>query len=219
MDRSLYFTSIGAVASAALRIIGTMYFHDFSVLVLDTAGAFYEISTHQAHFVAGEHTEIFLGRLFHEVLSLNIQFFAEGNLAAAQSFVFRIVDYRQHLRLSFGIVINYQFHRIQNSHHTGCLCLQILTDTILQHCIICGRLCLGDTAQFYELLDGFRCESSSAQCCDGYQSGIIPAVHDALFYQLLDITLTGHHIGQVQLCEFDLLGRMRIFQFSYHPVI
>ena len=130
-----------------------------------------------------------------------------------------IVDYRQHLRLSFGIVINYQFHRIQNSHHTGCLCLQILTDTILQHCIICGRLCLGDTAQFYELLDGFRCESSSAQCCDGYQSGIIPAVHDALFYQLLDITLTGHHIGQVQLCEFDLLGRMRIFQFSYHPVI
>ena len=57
-----------------------MYFHDFSVLVLDTAGAFYEISTHQAHFVAGEHTEIFLGRLFHEVLSLNIQFFAEGNL-------------------------------------------------------------------------------------------------------------------------------------------
>ena len=70
-----------------------------------------------------------------------------------------------------------------------------------------------------KLLDGFRCESSSAQCCDGYQSGIIPAVHDALFYQLLDITLTGHHIGQVQLCEFDLLGRMRIFQFSYHPVI
>lgn len=29
VDRSLYFTSIGAVASAALRIIGTMYFHDF----------------------------------------------------------------------------------------------------------------------------------------------------------------------------------------------
>ena len=42
VDRSLYFTSIGAVASAALRILGTMYFHDFSVLVLDTAGAFYE---------------------------------------------------------------------------------------------------------------------------------------------------------------------------------
>ena len=50
------------------------------------------------------------------------------------------------------------------------------------------------------------------RACDGNQPGIIPAVHDAFLYQLLDITFAGNNIGQVQLCKLDLTGRIGIFQ-------
>ena len=72
MDRSLNLTTVRAVAAAALRIVGTMYFHNLTVFILDTTGALYEISVHQAHFVARKHAEILLGRLFHEIVSLDI---------------------------------------------------------------------------------------------------------------------------------------------------
>ena len=72
MNGSLNLAAVRAVAAAALRIVSTMYFHNLTAFILDTAGALYKICIHQAHFVAGEHTEILLGRFFHEVFSLNI---------------------------------------------------------------------------------------------------------------------------------------------------
>ena len=59
------------------------------------------------------------------------------------------------------------------------------------------RICLADTTKFYEFLDGFRCEASSSEGCDRYKSWVIPSVNNALFNQLLNVSLTCYHVSQI----------------------
>ena len=61
--------------------------------------------------------------------------------------------------------------------------------------------------------------ASSAKRCDGNQTRIVPAVYDAVLYQLLDVTLTGNDVGQVQLCKLDLTRRILKLTLSYDPVV
>ena len=179
----------------------------------------YKIGIHQTYFVARVKTFVFFGRFYHEIFSLNVQFFAKRYFSGSQSFIFHVVRSFQLFDLTFRIIVNDQFYRIQDRHHTGTFQFQIFTDAVLQHSIVHRAVCLGHTTQFHKHLDGFRCKSSSSQSGDGYQTRIIPAVYDTLFYQTFDITFSGYHIGQVQFCKFNLLWQILIFQFSYHPVI
>ena len=190
-----------------------------AVFILLATGTCDEISMHQTNLVAGEHSEIFLGRFLHEIFSLNIKFFGERYLSCTQCFVLQVIVHSKHLNCFIIIVIDHQLDGIQYGHDTRTFCFQILTDTVLQHRILGGRVCLGHTTQIYKHTNGFGCKAPSSKSSDGNQSGIIPTVHNALFHQLFDISLSGDHISQIHFCKLNLLGRMRIFQLCYHPVV
>ena len=45
------------------------------------------------------------------------------------------------------------------------------------------------------------------------------AVHNAVFHQLLNVALSGNHIGQIKLGKLNLAGRVFKLAFPYDPVI
>ena len=79
----LHFAAIGSVAAAGGGIVGAMHFDDFALVVLHHARALDEVAVAQAHFAAGRETEIFLGRIFAEVVLLDVEHAGEGHLARA----------------------------------------------------------------------------------------------------------------------------------------
>ena len=219
MYGSFYLAGIETASGFGFRIVGAVNHGHIAVRILFKTGAGNEISIHQAYFIAGEQTEIFSGRLFHKVFPFNIEFPSERYLTASQFLIFQVVGRLQHLDLSFGIVVNHQLNGIDNRHHPGSLQLQILSDTVFQHCIIHRGIALGNTAEIHKHLNGFRRKASSSKGCHRYQTGIIPAVHNTFFHQPLNITLSGYHIGKIHFGKLYLLGRTGIFQFPHHPVV
>ena len=107
MNGSLYLSACKATALLRFRIIRTMYNCDLAVLILLKACTFYKICTHQTYFIAWEESEILLGRFFHKVISVDIEFTAEWNLSGAKFFILQIVSNFQIFNFSFRIVINY----------------------------------------------------------------------------------------------------------------
>ena len=159
-----------------------MDFCHISVFIFFKTCAFHEICIHQTHFVSREETEIFLRRILHEIFTVNVKFTSERNLTFSKRLVLQIIVCFQVLDLIFRIVVDDQFDRIKDCHHTRTFQFEVFADAVLQHCIVNGALSFTDTAQVNEHLDGFWCESSSSKGCDRYQTRIIPAVHDTFFY-------------------------------------
>ena len=174
-----------------------MYNSYITIFILFKSCTSYKVSIHQTYFVAWEQTEIFLRRLFHKVFSLNIKLSSKWKLTASKFFILKIIRCIQIFNLSFWIVIDHKLDRIKDCHHTCSLKLQILTDAVLEHCIIYRALCFGNSTQVNEHLDRFRCESTATKCCDRNQSRIIPSVYDLIFYKFLDVTLSCNYVRQV----------------------
>ena len=120
---------------------------------------------HQTYFIAREKTEILLRRLDHKIITLNIKLTTKWHFSHTKFRILQVILYIQILNFSLRIVINYQFDRIKNCHHTRFLHLQILTDTVLKHCIVYRALALGYSTHLNKHLDRFRCESSSSEGC------------------------------------------------------
>ena len=196
-----------------------MHHGHVAVLVLLAARAFHEVSAHETHLVAREHAEIFPGRLLHEVLPLDVHLAAKGHQTAAELRVLQVIGDLKLLHLALGIVVDHQLHRVQNRHHSGLFQLQILADAVFQHSVVHGAVGLGNAHQVHEHADGLRRVAPSAQGRDGNQTRIVPAVHDLVLHQLLDVALARDHIGQVQLGKLDLAGRILKFALLHHPVV
>ncbi len=196
-----------------------MHHRHISRLVLLVTFALHEVRAHEPDLIAGEQPEIFLRRLLHEILSLDIKFPAKGHLSGTERLVLRVIHHGQPLRLPFRVIVDNQFDRVSYRHDPGPFHFQILSDAILKHGVFRRGICLGHAAQFHKKPDRLRRETASAERRDGNQSGIIPTVHNAVLHQFLDISLACDHIGQIHFRKFYLLRRMRILQFRHHPVV
>ena len=196
-----------------------MHLGYFSVCILFVIHAGHKIGIHQPDFISRKQPEIFLRRILHEIFPVNIQLPAERDFPGSHFLIFRIVDSIDPFHLIFRIIVDDQLYRIQHSHITRHLRLQIFPDAVLQHCVIRRALCFGNTGKFDKHADGFRRKASSSERCDRHQAGIIPAVDHAVRYQLLDIAFSGDHAGQVHLGKFNLPRRLLKADVFHDPVI
>ena len=153
MNCSFHLTSCKSASGLCLRIISTMNFCHIAILIFYEAFTFYKVSMHQANFISREQSEIFLRRLFHKVVSFDVEFTTERNFTLSEFFVLQIIRNIQIFNFSFRIVVDHKLDRIKHSHHTGTLHLQIFTDTVLKHCIINRALALGNTTHINKHLD------------------------------------------------------------------
>ena len=136
MNGALNLTSVGAVASFALRIVCTMNSNNITVLILVAACALGKVCMHQTNLITREHSEVFLNRLLHEVLSLDIELTCERNLTGAEFFVLEVVWNLKHLHLTFRIIVYDKLNRVKNSHYSRLLHLQIFSYAVFKHRII-----------------------------------------------------------------------------------
>ena len=67
-----------------------MHFNNVAVFVFHAAGAGNDVAVFQAHGIAGEQTEIFLGRLFAEIIAFDPEFTAERKFALGPFGVVRV---------------------------------------------------------------------------------------------------------------------------------
>ena len=123
---TFYFTVSVRHTAAGIRIVFAIYLGNLTVLVFLTARTFYDIGVLQTNFLSRCHPEIFLGSVFHEILTLHPQLTAELDRMAAGFRIFRVVDRFQLLHLSFRIVGDNQFHRIDHGGYTDGAGIQIL---------------------------------------------------------------------------------------------
>ena len=192
---------------------------DIAVLILVKTDAFDKVRVHQAHFVAREETIILFRRFFHKVVALDPELAAKRNLTLAQIGVFEVIVRLKHLNLVLGIVVDDELKRMENCQHALAAGLKILTDTVLESCIVRGGVALGNAAQVDKALDGGRCVAPAAQAGDGDQTRVVPAVDNILLDKLFDIALTGDLVCQIHLGKLDLSGRMRILSLAHDPVV
>ena len=64
-------------------------------------------------------------------------------------------------------------------------------------------------------MDGFRRVTATAETADGRHTGIVPSVHQPLFYQSEQVTFAHQRIAQVQFVELGLTGTVVIQVFSF----
>ena len=219
MDRALHLTSREAGAGLGFRIVGTVNDGHLSVCVGLVGGRLYEICGHEADLVVDIEPLILLRRIDHEVVALDVKLAGERNLTAAERLVLEVVRHLKHLGLTLRIVVDHQLDRVNDGHHTLILQLQVLADAVLEEADVAAGVRLRDTAQGHELTERLRCVATTTKSRDGDETRVIPAIDDAILYQLLDVTLTGDNIGQIQLRELDLARRMREITVLYNPVI
>jgi len=132
VDRSFNFTIVGSAAAATFGIKGGVHFDNapFSVFHHICAGNVAGIP--EAHFLSRSEPEVFLWRLFHEVLALDEYFARQGHVPAAASRVGGMIGTRKPFRLPFREVDNDHFERIKNCHAPIRTFFKILPDTKLQ---------------------------------------------------------------------------------------
>ncbi|MNJ63007.1 hypothetical protein D3C77_588680 [compost metagenome] len=133
MDRAFHLPPGKAAATLRLGIIGTVNFEYIAFRILHDIVAFDEISMLQTNFIAREQAEIFAWRILHEIFTFNIDFAGERNLTMPHFRILTVILCFQQLALSFRIVRDDDFERIENRHRSRRLELQILADEMIEH--------------------------------------------------------------------------------------
>src|ERR1035438_1079243 len=117
MDGRLSLASVGSVAAAGSRVVRTMHLDHFPFIIFYYRCRCDEESIAQANLPAGRQAVILLGRVFAEVILLDVEYFGKWHLTFSGAFVFRIVDGFDFVDLPVGIVIDHYFQRPQHRHY------------------------------------------------------------------------------------------------------
>ena len=120
--------------------------------------------------------------------------------------------------MPYRIVVDDQFHGIQDSHHAGCGFIEIFPDAEFQECHIDDIFALGDSNQFGKGPDGCRGVSAPAQTMKGWHPGIIPPADVTLCNQLEQFPLAHDGIAEIQAGKFDLSAG-EYFKFLDEPFV
>ncbi len=175
------------------------------LLVLDHAGALDEIGVAQAHFAAGREAEEFLGRIFAEILLLDVEHLGEGHFARAGGGVFGIVDGVHLFGLVFGIVVDDHLERAQDGHDAGRAFVEVFADEVFQAAEFDGAVGLGEADGGAEVAHGFGRVAAAPDAGERGHARIVPAAHAAFLHEGEELALAEQGVGEVEAVEFDLL--------------
>src|SRR4051812_19067243 len=207
MDRGFYFTPVGCISTARCRVICAVHFHNLPFFVLHYASAGYEVSITQAHLASGRKAEVLLGRIFAEIILLDIEDARKRNLARASTGIFRIVDRVHLLVLIFWIVVDNDLQWTQDCHGTWRAFVQILSNEMFQHGEFEDAVTLGNANGCAKISNGLGRESAPANAHQRRHSWIVPAAYVTLLYQPEQLALAQQSVGEIQPVKFDLLRR------------
>ena len=191
---------VGAVDSghAALGILVARVL----LVTLDDVGVL------QSHLLAWSQAhELLLGHLL-EVAALNPELAAKLDGVCAVGLVLRIIDGRELLHLSFGIVGDDHLHRVEHSRNADGTCIQIVAHHALQQCHVVQCIKLGVTYLVDELHNTFGRVATTAEATDGGHARIVPSAYHTVLHECQQVALRHERVVQVQLVELRLSGTL-----------
>ena len=163
----------------------------------------------EAYLPARLEAEVLLGRLFHEVLLLDVERARERHEAMAA--MHRIVVREQPLLFILGVVRDDDLQRVQHGHDAVGVLVEVGADFMLEHGDVDDAVCLRDTDLPAEIADGSRRVAAAAQARDGRHARIVPTAHIALFDELAQLSFARYRVREVETGELDLArARIRI---------
>ena len=199
------YLAVGAGQSAArLGVVGALDLRDAAVGILRASGTHYYICVLQAHFLAGSQTHEFLLSLFLEVVALNPNLAAEGNLMGSVGLVLGIVDRGEQLGLAFGIVRDDDLHGVEHSADADGAAVEVLAHGTFQE----GNLVEGIERSVAYLTDkaayALGTVTATAEAANGRHARIVPATDKPLRDKCEQITFAHERIAEVELVELRL---------------
>ena len=206
MEGAFHFAVGVGHAASGVGIVFAVYLGHGAVLVFLAACTFHDVGVLQTHFLSRSHAEIFLRCVFHEVIAFHPQFAAEFDGMASGCRIFGVVDGFQFLNLSFGIVGDDQFHRVQYGRYTGGTGIQVFAYGAFEQGEVVECIVSGVTYFIDELTDGFGRIAATAESAESRHTGIVPVVHQSFLHQDQQVAFTHQRVVQVQFVELRLTG-------------
>ena len=204
MDGALDLTVAARHSATALGVIFGIDLNDIARFILFATRAFDDIGVLQAHFAFWFEAEELLRCVFHEVVSFDVEFTAEGDVMLAVFRFLWVILRRERLCLSFWIVGQNQFDGVQHGTGTHGVGVQVLTNGVLQQGDVNQSVVLGVANGVNELVDALRRVATATQAANGRHARVVPSANNALLDELQHLALAHHGVGDVQSVELDL---------------
>ena len=188
-------------------------------LILDHGCKLDVVAVTQPYLTSGPETEKLLGRIFHEVILFNIQLAREGQGAAAQFGLLRMVLGGQLFHLVFGVVVDDHLERLEYAQNPGGALIQVIADGVLEHGHVDPALLPAEPDLSAEVANRGRGVATPPEAGDGQHARIVPVRDVAFLHQLQEFALAHHGVGEVQTGKLDLLRVAGGGQGIQNPVI
>ena len=209
MERTFDLAHTARHTALGFGVVFAIDFNDVTVFVLLTAGTLDDVCTLETHFFVGRKAEIFLGRILHKVVALDIDFAAERHFVGTTIRVFRIVLHFDIFDSVFGIVGDNDFHGVEHGTHARCFLVKVFTDAEFEERNVVDSLKLGITDASEERFDRIGRKTATAQTADGRHTRVVPTVDETFFDELEKFALAQHCVCQVESVELNLTWAIR----------
>ena len=121
--------------------------------------------------------------------------------------------------LTFRVVGDGDFQRLEHAHGTRRVGIQVVTDTELEYAHVDHAIRAGYANALAELANRRRRVAAATESAQRGHPRVIPAIHVLLVNQLLELALAGHGVVQVQAGKFVLTRMRRHRQIVQEPLV
>ena len=204
MDCALYLSAVKGVSVSGNKVGIAVNRDDIAIRILFDRSAFHDITAHEAHFTVRLHTKEFGRRYFGKIIGIDIKLLAEWYLTCAGFGVVLVVRKIKVFNLVIGVVINYQLHGMKNGDASRSFVVELFTYAMLKQSDIDHAVRFGDTDTVAEIKDGRGGISTAAESAERGHTRVVPAVNDAVFDEISEITLGKDGVGYVETGKLDL---------------
>ena len=186
--------------------------------VLHDANTGDDVGVTQSHLPAWGESEKLFGRIFFEIVLIDIQD-AGRELTRACGRIFRIVDGIELLDLSLGIIFDHEAQGRRTAMTRGARLFQVFADKVFEELHFDDGIPLRDADCFAKCAQSFRREPAAAQSFERRQAWIVPSVDQLALDEIEQFALAHDRKGHIQPGKFDLLRPLRRLALSHDPVI
>ena len=219
MQRALDLALGARAAGTAVHVHGADQLGDFTVFVVNDFFAADDVGPFEAHFAAGGEAEELLGRVFHEVLTVDVEDVAHVQRARAHLGMVGMILHGDLVHEALGPVGERHLERMEYSHGARRAAAQILAHTVFEQSQIHRGIGLGHAHAAEEILDGGGAVTAAAHSGEGGHAGIVPAGDHALLHEAAQMALGHHCAGEVEAGKLDLARRVFKTGFAHDPIV
>ena len=220
MNRALHLATVRRVTAARGRIVRAVNLGHVAGVVFHHVGASDEIRIAQPHLTTRREPVKLLGRVLHEVITIDVELARERQLARTRErHIVRIIRRVQFVDFALGVIRDDHLHRIHHAQHARHDHVEIVANGMFEHAdlhplpVARHTRCIGKGA------NGIGTHATATHTGDRGHARIIPPVHMSIVHQAQQLPLAEHRVVDLQSRKLDLRGWIHIPGLLHQPVV